>query len=296
MKINGVPIEDTFAEAFEGFYSRFLVTAASEKWAEIAARTATGYGSSIIGCSAEAGIEGFLKKTETPDGRPGMVVQIWTTKKNMLHELLGRIGQCILTAPTTAVFDWCDSGEKIDVGNKMRFFADGYESYKTVDGREMVSIPVMMGEFLIEKELGIAKGVLGGNFFIMGASQDAALAAAEKAADAIQQTAGVVSSFPGGVCASGSKVGSAKYKFMKATTNEVYCPSLRNRVSETKVSSGVEAVAEIVVNGVSEEAVKAAMKRGIDAATTVKGVKKISAANYGGSLGKVHIKLHSLWG
>ncbi|MFQ5800379.1 MAG: formylmethanofuran--tetrahydromethanopterin N-formyltransferase [Candidatus Hydrothermarchaeales archaeon] len=295
MEVNGVPIDDTFAEAFEGHYSRFLITAKNRRWAETAAKTATGYGSSIIGCSAETGVEGFLKNTETPDGRPGAVVQIWTGKKNMLHELLGRIGQCILTAPTTAVFDWCDSGEKIDVGNKMRFFADGYESYKRIDDREMVSIPVMMGEFLIEKELGIAKGILGGNFLIMGSSQDAALAAAEKAANAIQQITGVISSFPGGVCASGSKVGSKKYKFMKATTNELYCPSLRSRVAETKVPSDVEAIAEIVINGISEEAVSLAMKKGIEVATKIEEIKSISAANYGGTLGKVHIKLHSLW-
>jgi formylmethanofuran--tetrahydromethanopterin N-formyltransferase len=296
MKLNGVPIDDTFAEAFESHYARFLITAKNKKWAEAAGREAIGYGTSIIGCSAEGGIERFLTKAETPDGRPGAVVQIWTGKKHMLHELLGRIGQCVLTAPTTAVFDWCGDCEKIDVGNKMRFFADGYASFRMIGEREIVVIPVMMGEFLIEKELGMAKGVAGGNFLIMGSTQDAALTAAEKAAETIDNAEDVVSSFPGGVCAPGSKVGSNKYKFMKATTNELYCPTLCDQVPETKVPSGVSAIAEIVINGTSEEAVKSAMKEGIEAATSTKGVKRISAANYGGNLGNVPIVLHELWG
>jgi formylmethanofuran--tetrahydromethanopterin N-formyltransferase len=295
MKINGVPVNDTFAEAFESWYSRFLITAKNRKWAEIAANNATGYGSSIIGCSAEAGVEAFLSGTETPDGRTGVVVQIWTGKKKLLHELLGRIGQCVLTAPTTAVFDWCPDCEKIDVGNKMRFFGDGYASFTKIGGREVVSIPVMMGEFLIEKDIGIAKGVAGGNFLIMGSNQDSTLAAAEKASEAIDRVEGVISSFPGGVCASGSKVGSNKYKFMKATTNELYCPTLSLDVPGTKVPSGVASISEIVLNGVTEEAVRGAMKVGIEAASSVNGIKCFSAANYGGNLGGVHIKLHSLW-
>ena len=295
MELNGVPIDNTFAEAFEGYYSRFLVTAVNKRWVETAAREATGFGSSVIGCTAEAGVEQFLKKEETPDGRPGAVLQIWTGRKNMLHELLGRIGQCILTAPTTAVFDWCEGCEPVDVGNKMRYFADGYESYKKIDGREMVCIPMMMGEFLIEKDVGMAKGVMGGNFLIMGVSPLKVLRSAEKAAEAIQGCEGVISSFPGGVCAPGSKVGSKKYKFMKATTNELYCPTLTTLVPETKVPSGVDAIAEIVINGVSRDAVMTAMKKGIEAATKVSGVKMISAANYGGTLGNVHINLHDLW-
>jgi formylmethanofuran--tetrahydromethanopterin N-formyltransferase len=214
----------------------------------------------------------------------------------MMHELLGRIGQCVLTSPTTAVFDWCEDCERIDVGNKMRFFADGYASISKIGDRDVVSVPVMMGEFLIEKELGVAAGVAGGNFLIMGLNQDTALEAAEKASDAILNSVGSISSFPGGVCASGSKVGSRKYKFMKATTNELYCPTLREQVSESKVPADVGAIAEIVINGVSESAVRVAIKNGIEASTSVDGVRRISAANYGGTLGKVHINLHDLWG
>jgi formylmethanofuran--tetrahydromethanopterin N-formyltransferase len=295
MKINGVPIDDTFAEAFENHYSRFLITTENRKWAEIAARDATGYASSIIGCSAEGAVESFLEGAETPDKRPGAVVQIWAGKKQMLHELLGRIGQCVLTAPTTAVFDWCGECAKLDVGDKMRFFADGFSTYKRVGGRVMVSIPIMMGEFLIEKELGIGKGVAGGNFLIMGVDIGSTLKAAENASEALSRSGGVIASFPGGVCSSGSKIGSKKYKFMTATTNELYCPTLRGNVPDSKVPQGIEAVAEIVINGVSKEAVKKAMKTGIEFASKVKGVKLISAANYGGTFGNVHINLYDLW-
>jgi formylmethanofuran--tetrahydromethanopterin N-formyltransferase len=296
MKINDVPIVDTFAEAFESHYSRFLITARSRRWAETSAREVTGFASSIIGCSAEGGVESYLSEGETPDGRPGAVVQIWTSRKKMLHELLDRIGQCVLTAPTTAVFDWCGECEKVDVGRKMRYFGDGYASKTKVDGRKMYSIPVMMGEFLIEHDIGFSKGVAGGNFLIMGSTSDAALAGAEAAADEISGVEGVISSFPGGVCASGSKVGSNKYEFMKATTNELFCPTLRNEVSGSKVPEGVGSIAEIVLNGVSRDAVAIAMKKGIEAATSVDGIKQISAANYGGTLGNVPIKLYELWG
>ncbi len=241
-------------------------------------------------------MESFLDEAETPDGRPGALVQIWTAKKQMLHELLGRIGQCVLTAPTTAVFNWCFGDcEKLDVGAKMLYFGDGYAATRMVGNREMAVIPVMMGEFLIEKDLGMSNGVAGGNFLIMGDNLDSALEGAEKAISSIETVGGVIASFPGGVCASGSKVGSHKYRFMKATTNERYCPSLKTRVPGSLVPDGVEAVSEIVINGVSKDDVKLGMREGIEAACQVDGVKRISAANYGGSLGNVPIKLHELW-
>lgn len=288
-----VEIEDTFAEAFHSAYARILITATSEKWARIAAQAATGYGTSMIGCSAEAGIEGFLDAGKTPDKRPGYVIQIWCAKKKMKEELLGRIGQCVLTAPTAAAWNYCDSEEKLDIGYRMRFYGDGYETMKSVAGREMVAIPVMMGEFLIEKEFGIAKGVAGGNFLILAESQSAALAAAEKAVEAISKVEGVIMPFPGGVCGAGSKVGSRKYKFMHACTNESYCPTICHAVPGTKVR-GIAAVAEIMIDGISEQKVREAMAAGIKAAMVVEGVKRISAGNYSGKLGKVHIRLREL--
>ncbi len=295
MQVNGVEIEDTFAEAFSAFYSRLLVTAINEKWANIAATEMTGYGTSFIGTSAEAGNEKCLGAEETPDKRPGCVVQIWTSKKRMADELLGRIGQCVLTSPTAAVWNYMDSKEKIDVGYKMRFYGDGYEEMRTVSGREVVVIPVMMGEFLIEKEFGIGKGVAGGNFLILADSQLSALKAAEVAVETIEGVDGVITPFPGGVCASGSKVGSKRYKFMHVTTNERFCPSIAGRVDDIAHMEGVNAVSEIVIDGVSADAVKEAMRCGIEAATSVEGVIMISAGSYGGDLGDVHIPLLSLF-
>jgi formylmethanofuran--tetrahydromethanopterin N-formyltransferase len=286
-------VEDTYAEAFEGYYSRILVTAINEKWVRHAAAAATGYATSMIGCSAEAGIERYISTGETPDNRPGAVLQIWAGKKKMMKELLGRIGQCILPAPTTAVWNFCPGGELLDVGYKMRYYADGFEEIREVAGRRMVVIPVMMGEFLIEAELGVAKGVMGGNFFILASSQDSALEAAEKALEAIQKVEGVIAPFPGGVCGSGSKVGSKKYKFMHATTNERYCPTLSEGVKDSMVNN-LGAVAEIVINGVSEEKVREAMAAGIKAVLPCEGVEKVSAGNYGGGLGKIHIHLREL--
>jgi formylmethanofuran--tetrahydromethanopterin N-formyltransferase len=293
MELNNVEIEDTFAEAFTSTYARILVTAINEKWAKIAATEATGYGTSMIGCSAEAGIEGFLPPDKTPDKRPGYAIQIWTSKKNMVKELLGRIGQCILTSPTAAVFDYCDSEEKLDVGHKMRFFGDGYETSKVIGGREVTSIPVMMGDFLIEKEFGVAEGVAGGNFIILAIDQSSAIAAAEEAVRAIEGVEGVITPFPGGVCASGSKVGSKKYGFMHASTNEKYCPTLAERIEDSE-ARGIGAVAEIVIDGISEGRVGKAIKAGIEASVQVEGVKRISAGNYGGTLGNIHFRLYEL--
>lgn len=284
---------DTFAEAFEGYYSRILVTALNRKWAGHAALAATGYATSMIGCSAEAGIEGFVEASNTPDGRPGVALQIWAPKTRMNDELLRRIGQCILTTPTAAVWNLCDSEIKLDIGYKMRYYGDGYEELRSIAGREMVAIPVMSGEFLIEREFGVAKGVMGGNFIILADSQGSALKAAEKAVEAVHTVDGVITPFPGGVCGAGSKVGSARYKFMHATTNERYCPSLAEKVEDSWVK-GVCAVAEIVIDGISEEKVREAMAAGIKAALSCRGVKRISAGNYGGALGKIHIPLREL--
>lgn len=295
MRIRGVEIEDTFAEAFYNPYSRILITAATKKWAGIAAQEMAGYATSMIECSAEAGIEGYVIPRHTPDNRHGCVVQIWTSKKRMKDELLDRIGQCVLTAPTTAVWNWCNSKEKLDVGYKMRFFGDGYEEIKKIYNRDVVSIPVMLGNFFIEREFGVAKGVAGGNFLILADSQNSALSAGESAIEAINSIEGVIAPFPGGICGAGSKIGSKKYKFMRATTNERYCPTIADKVKDTKIEKGINGVAEIVVNGISLEAVMEGMRAGIRASSRIKGVKKISAGNYDGKLGDVKIELHTLF-
>ncbi|AAB98303.1 formylmethanofuran:tetrahydromethanopterin formyltransferase (ftr) [Methanocaldococcus jannaschii DSM 2661] len=300
MEINGVYIEDTFAEAFPIWVSRVLITAATKKWAKIAATEATGFGCSVIMCPAEAGIEKYVPPSKTPDGRPGFIIQICHPKKSELeHQMLERLGQCVLTCPTTAIFDAMGdmADEQLKVGFKLKFFGDGYEKKDELYGRKVYKIPIMGGEFITEAKFGIKKGVAGGNFFIMADTNASALIAAEAAVNAIASVDGVITPFPGGVVASGSKVGASnpKYKFMVATTNHKMCPTLKGVVEDSEIPEDVNGVYEIVIDGVDEESVKEAMKQGILAATRVKGVKKITAGNYGGKLGKYQFNLRELF-
>ncbi|WP_290902905.1 formylmethanofuran--tetrahydromethanopterin N-formyltransferase [Ferroglobus sp.] len=297
MKVNGVEVEETYAEAFDIKVARVLITAYDYYWAYVAANEATGFGTSVIMCPAEAGIEKKALPSETPDGRPGYYIQIChMSKKGLEEQLLARLGQCVLTAPTTAVFNGLpDAEEKFDTGNKLRFFGDGYEKQLDLYGRKMWAVPMMEGDFLIENEIGYVNGIAGGNFFIFGETQPSALAAAKAAVDAIFEVEGVITPFPGGIVASGSKVGANKYKFLKASTNEKFAPSIREQVPDTQIPEGVKAVYEIVINGISVDAVKEAMKVGIEAATKIPGVVKITAGNYGGKLGKHLIYLNELF-
>ena len=297
MKVNGVEIEDTFAEAFDIKVSRILVTAASKRLAKIAAREATGYGTSVIGCPAEAGIDTYIPPKNTPDQRPGFTIIICNpSKKKLDHELLERVGMTILTAPTAAAFDALENAEeKVNTGFKLKFFGDGYEKEGEVQGRKVHIIPIMSGEFIVEEKFGIKSGVAGGNFFIMAETQGSALLAAEMAVDAIKSVEGVMTPFPGGIVASGSKVGSKKYDFLDASTNEKMCVTLKDEIEVSEVPEDVNGIYEIVIDGIDEESVKKAMKVGIEAACKVPGVKKISAGNYGGKLGKYKLHLHDLF-
>ncbi|MHC1566944.1 MAG: formylmethanofuran--tetrahydromethanopterin N-formyltransferase [Candidatus Syntropharchaeia archaeon] len=296
MKLNGVEIEDTFAEAFPIKIGRALITAINEKWALAAGKEATGFGTSVIGCPAEAGIELVVPGSETPDGRPGVYIQICNFGyKDLEEQLLERIGQCVLTSPTAAVFNGLPDEEKqFNIGFKLKFFADGFEYEDKIAGRKVYKIPMMQGEFIAEENIGAKEGIAGGNFFILAENQMSALIAAENAVDAIGKVEGVITPFTGGIVASGSKPGSKKYSFMKATTNERYCPTLRDRIEDTEIPEGVKAVYEIVINGLDEECVKKAMKTGIEAAVTIPGILKITAGNYGGKLGKYMIELSEL--
>ncbi len=290
-------VEDTFAEAFRSYYSRILVTGATESLAAAAARSSTGFATSALGCGVEAGIDSFLPPERTPDGRPGFRVQyhIWKKSPKQMYEvLLHRVGHCILTAPTAVVFDATPKPmEGIDLGLKLKYFGDGFEGQTRVTEREMVIIPIMGGEFLIEKEVGMAKGISGGNLWFMADSAGSAVKAAGQAVEAIANIPGSITPFPGGMCSSGSKVGALKYKFLPNSTNHPYCPTLRGR-TDSKVPEGVESIVEVVINGTSLGAVKRAMKGGIEAALNQKGLLRISAGNFGGKLGRFNINLKDL--
>lgn len=297
MRLNDVEIEETFAEVFSMKCARVLITALNERWAKVAATEATGFGTSIIGCPSEAGIEKYLTPEETPDGRFGAYIQIYHGKTEKLEDqILERIGQCVLTSPTTAVFNGLPNAEKqSNIGFKLKFFGDGFDEKREINGRTVYSIPIMEGDFIIEEKIGIVDGIAGGNFFIMAENQMSALNAAEVAVDAIFNIEGCITPFPGGIVASGSKVGSNKYKFLKASTNEKFCPTLKDKIKDSQIPEGVNGIYEVIANGMSLDLVKEAMRKGITAATKVPGVVKITSGNYGGKLGKYTIDLKDLF-
>ena len=269
--------------------SRLIITAVSEKWAMTTARAATGFGTSIIGCGCEAGIGRVLPADETPDGRPGVEVLFFTTSKKAVEPLLlARVGQCIMTSPTSACYNGLVSEREVKVGGKLRYFGDGFQSSKLVDGRRLWRIPVMDGEFVIEESFGMQKSVGGGNFLVLAESQETALEACENAVSAMQEVAGIIMPFPGGIVRSGSKTNS-KYKAMTVSTNTAYCPTIRREV-KSALPEGVNSVMEIVIDGLSEKAISEAMRKGIEAAC-IPGVVSISAGNYGGTLGPYHFHL-----
>ena len=294
MVINGIPIEDTFAEAFPMTAARLVVTAETPAWALTAGGMTTGYAASVIGCDAEAGIERTLSPEETPDGRPGVSLLLYAFNRDALQKaVVNRVGQCILTCPTTACYNGLEivKDKSIKVGGNLRFFGDGWQFSKKLEGRRFWRIPVMDGEFLCEDVFGTIKGVAGGNFLILGENQAKALAAAEAAVNAIRKVPGVILPFPGGIVRSGSKVGS-RYKKLRASTNDAYCPTLRGQV-QSALPEGANAVYEIVIDGVDLSAVEEATRAGIRAACN-HGVVGITAGNYGGNLGPYHLHLHKL--
>lgn len=298
LSIENIPIEDTFAEAFPMTAARVVVTAETPAWAQTAGQLATGYAASVIGCDAEAGIERSLSPDETPDGRPGVSVLLFAFSRDALQKaVVNRVGQCVLTCPTTACYNGLPlvKDKNLRVGGNLRFFGDGYQFSKKLEGRRYWRVPVMDGEFTCEDFFGTTKGVAGGNFLIVGSTQAAALAAAETAVAAMRCVPGIILPFPGGVVRSGSKVGS-RYKKLRASTNDAYCPTLRGLV-KSALPEGANAVYEIVIDGLDLPAVEEATRVGVRAACVSGrggGVLGISAGNYGGKLGPFHLHLHQL--
>ena len=296
LQLHGVEIIDTFAEAFPVAGTRLIMTAISDEWARTAATVATGYATSVIACDVEAGIERGLSPEETPDGRPGVSVLMFAFSRDALAKaVVGRVGQCVLTCPTTACYNGVENSPKdkrIAVGGQLRFFGDTHQSSKRLAGRRLWRVPVMDGEFVCEDKFGTVKGVGGGNLLICGTDQAAALSAAEAAVAAIRDVRGVILPFPGGIVRSGSKVGS-RYKKLKASTNEAYCPTLR-AVTQTELPPEAGAVYELVIDGLTFDAVAAAMRAGLHAAAATPGVIRITAGNYGGKLGPHHFQLRDL--
>ncbi len=296
MIINGVTIDETFAEAFPMKATRLIITAHNAKWAMISAQAFTGFATSVIACGCEAGVERQLKGNETPDGRPGVSILIFAMGgKGLAKQVETRSGQCVLTSPTSALFSGLDSEKDIPLGQNLRYFGDGFQISKVIDGKRYWRIPVMDGEFLTQEKTGVTAAVGGGNFLVLAESQSQALAACEAAIEEMQKIPNVIMPFPGGVVRSGSKVGS-KYKALNASTNDAFCPTLKGQTSND-LPAEVESIMEIVIDGLTKEDIDKAMKVGIEAVCKLgskEGVRRISAGNYGGKLGPFHFHLQEI--
>ncbi len=295
MEFEGIRVEDTYCEAFDGLFSRILITAGDEKRLQKAAYCSTALPSTVFG-ESEGGVEKWVEAGETPDGRKGAIVQIWVnyernSAEKLEYELAKRVRQGILVVPTTSVFNALESGDKIDAMDRIGHCGDGYEEVEERFGRKVINIPLMMGEFIVERYLGYASGVMGGNLWFFCESQEAALEAGDRAVEAVAEIEGAITSFD--ICSAGSKV-ETQYPEIGPTTNHPYCPNLKSKIKDSKVPDGVASIPEIVINGVSIEVVKEAMGAAIQSVVGVKGVLGISAGNYGGKLGRHKIYLKEL--
>jgi formylmethanofuran--tetrahydromethanopterin N-formyltransferase len=296
---NGVVVDDGFAEAFPMKATRIVITAHDLTWARHAAVAATGFATSVIACGCEAGIERELGRDETPDGRPGLAVLLFAMSgKELAKQIERRVGQCVLTCPTTAVFAGIAEGEAVALGKNLRFFGDGWQTSKVIAGVRYWRVPVMDGEFVAQETTAVVKGVGGGNLLLLARDLDAALAVAVAAVAAMKRLPNVIMPFPGGVVRSGSKVGS-KYASLGASTNDAFCPSLYGLVANSELTAETRCVMEIVIDGLAEADVAAAMRAGMEAGIAIGaagGLLRVSAGNYGGKLGPFHFRLHKLLG
>lgn len=296
LELNGVPICDTFAEAFTTVGTRIIVTALTESWVKTAASEVSGYATSVIACDAEAGIEKFLSPNESPDGRPGVSLMFFAFGRSALEKAVtNRVGQCILTCPSTACYSGIsdsDQEKNIALGNQLRFFGDGFQVSKKWDNRRLWRIPVMDGEFICEDQVGSFKGVAGGNLIICATDQKSGLLATEAAVSAMQKVEHTILPFPGGIVRSGSKVGS-RYSKLKASTNDAFCPTIRAE-TKSELPEGTGCVYEIVIDGFSFDPVQQAMRAGLHTVSQQPGILQITAGNYGGKLGKHHFHLRDL--
>ena len=295
-------VEDTYAEAFRSLYSRVLVTARDKKWLLAACQKATGHASSTILCDCEAGIEGIVDGVspgqQTPDGRIGAYLQFHVPRfrkdrvEHLQKVLLARLSQNVLTCPTTRLFNALETDPYFKLGRKIAYFGDGHQFRSEQYGQKGWTIPTLGGEFFLSRRFGYADGIMGGNLWFLGTSEDAAIEAADRAGQAADAAPGVITTFPGGVAASASKAGSS-YKFLIASTYAEYCPTLREKLGDrSKVPQGVKSIMEIIINGSNLPAVAQATYLAIEAALGVTGLVQISAGNYGGRLGKSFVYLH----
>lgn len=298
MRIHGVPIDETFAEAFDMKMTRLILTGADRQWVRESAAAFTGFGTSVIACGLEIAVERELSEEETPDGRPGVAILAFAvSSKELEKQIPRRTGQCVLTCPTTAIYAGMEGEKRVPLGKGLRYFGDGYQISKVVSGKRYWRIPVMDGEFVCQHDTARSDGVGGGNFLMIGTDVRAVTIACRAATAELAKLPNIITPFAGGATRSGSKVGS-KYKNLVASTNEAFCPTLRGIVN-SELSASEHAVLEIVIDGTTAEDIAGAMRVGINAACRAagdQGLLRITAGNYGGKLGRHHFHLHEVLG
>lgn len=293
------PVDDTYAEAFKSLYAEILITARDRYWVDRAVEACTGNASSTIMCDCEAAMSHYVEPGETPDQRPGAVVQFhvprfWKDRVQKLERsLIVRVGQNVLTCPTAACFSTMpNEATTFPLGRKLAYFGDGHESESNRFGRPGWVIPILSGEFFLDAQFGYREGLMGGNLWYFGSTAEGALEGAMKGVEAAKR-AGVIMPFPGGMAGSGSKAGS-KYKFIVGSTYAEYCPTLREKMGDQcRLPQGVVSVQEIILNGCDLPTIAASMQAAIAASRATPGLERISAGNYGGKLGKSFIYLHA---
>jgi formylmethanofuran--tetrahydromethanopterin N-formyltransferase len=295
LELNGVPVDNTYCEAFDGIYSRFIVTAKHKWLLKKAAYSATALPSTVFG-ESEGGVEKWLSPEETPDGRLGAICQVWVQKSKkfmdvLMREMSKRIRQGILVVPTTRVFNATESENYFDAELNVGRCGDGYEWEEEMWGRKVIRVPIMFGEFIIERYIGYAEGIAGGNIWFFCESEDSALEAGEAAVEALKMVDGVITSFD--ICSAGSKP-ETKYPEIGPTTNHYFCPTLKGKIPDSLVPKGVESIPEIVINATDMQALKRAMYVCMEVASKIDGVVRISSGNYGGKLGQHKIYLRDI--
>lgn len=307
-------IENTYFESFDGIYIRVIITAEDKKTLYRAAYDSTSTPGAVIG-RVEGGVEKFIDKSQTPDGRIGVIVQYWFGLDDLEKfelELSYRIRQDVLTKPFTSVFaandlnldnsqesyqessqglyQWSiNPAGYIGMMKQVGHCGDGYEWKEKLNGREIINVPISVPDFKIESKLPYYNGIMGANFWYMCKTKEAVINAGNAAIDAINGVNGVICPFD--ICSAASKV-ETNYPWIGPTTNHPYCPSLKSKLANrSKVPENANYIPEIVINGVDMVSVNKAMKVGIDACLEFDDVIKISAGNYNGALGKYKVNL-----
>ena len=298
MEYRGVTIEDTYCECTDVYIARLLLTAISASVALHEAAYLCGW-SIITSVAIQGCVEGTAPPAATPDGRPGVLIQLNAPTPvgpdSFSRAVLDRL-YILPHLPTCSIFDAAPAGETdhwIAVAAHVGRWGDGFERDVNVGGREAMCLPIMTGDQIIERRVGVCVGT-DGVIEVFGRDAAVCLVGAEEAtARVVRGVPGVaVFNYPvGGI--SGAKVGGRTYSEEGVTINEPFCPTLRDTV-ETKLPDGAGAAIEFPLVAVSESAVRAGLRTAIEAFADTPGVLAITAPSFGGAWGGRRLALREI--